>query len=450
MATKVQSQEDNTPNLVVGLDIGTTKIMMVMGFLREDGKIEVCGYGTAPSIGVEYGLVFNVQETIDSINTAKDRLLTATGVPFSNVYVGVAGRHIKSVACTNSLTRLNGLNVTVKRDEIDKMTAEMEQMSMPASDIISVIPQYYEVDGKQTTRPVGTLCQRVVGHYQLITGDSFEVSKIILSVDGSNLTTTKPILEPIASAIVCLNEEEKRDGVALIDIGGGTTDLVIFEQGVPVFIKVIPVGGQVVTNDIKSLGITYEQAENLKVRYGSCTPENTKQDNYITIPDSSGYGNSMKISEKSLAQVINARVAEDILKPVKRAIDASGYADKIHHVVLTGGGSMLNGMQSLTEFIIQRRTRLGNPVNGVSPTMDSALKNPICSTALGLLRYGCLAEKVELPATEKVQDVQEEPKKSPKKPRRQESDADGKSPLVEKLGEWWTNIKENMTAGGVN
>ena len=448
MSTKTHPKEENSPNLVVGLDIGTTKIMMVMGFLREDGKIEVCGYGSAPSTGVEYGLVFNVQETIDNINVAKNMLLNVTGVPFSDVYVGIAGRHIKSVSCTNSITRLNGLNNTVKCEEIDRMTNEMEQMSMPAADVISVIPQYYEVDGKCTNRPVGTLCQRVVGHYQLITGDSFEVSKIIKSVDGAKLTTSnsaKPILEPIASAIVCLTEEEKKEGVALVDIGGGTTDLVIFSDGVPVYIKVIPVGGQVVTKDIMSLNLPYETAENLKVRYGTCIVEKAKQDNYITISDRSGYDNSRKISEKSLAMVINARVAEDILKPIKSHIEASGYADKVHHVVLTGGGSMLRDIQSLSEFVIQRHTRLGNPTNGISPTMDSALKTPICATALGLLRYGCLAEKVFFPAVDKEGgNNQPDPDPNPN-PEPEES-----SLIIKKIIEWWNTIKKGINAGGVN
>ena len=195
--------------MVVGLDIGTTKILMVMGLLREDGKIEVCGHGKVPSNGVEFGQVFNVQETINSILAATQELLNMVNEPISGVYVGVAGRHIHSMNCTNSLTRPNGLDTMVSKEEIDKMMAQMESYSVDSGDIITVIPQFYEVDGLPTLKPVGTLCQKVLGQYQLIVGNTLEVKKIRKSADGAGLDVRDLILEPMASGAVCLTEEEK-------------------------------------------------------------------------------------------------------------------------------------------------------------------------------------------------------------------------------------------------
>lgn len=391
MAKNIQTS-DKTPKMVVGLDIGTTKILMVMGYMGEDGEINVCSYGKGPSTGVEYGLVFNLQKTIDEIGIALKQLAASIDEPISEVYVGVAGRHIKSIACTSSVTRPNGLDNMVRPEEVEKMLQDMKSMKVKGSEVITVIPQYYDVDERSTTCPAGTLCQKLTGHYQLVTGDVEDVKRIIFSVEGAELEAKKLILEPIASGEVCLTEEEKKNGVALIDIGGGTTDLVIFHEGVPVSIKVIPVGGQVITSDINSLGITSEQAEFLKINHGNCLPEATNANNFITIPDGSGYGMPLKISEQNLAQVIHARVSEDILKPVKRAIDESGYANVVRNVVITGGGACLQNMNQLAEFILNRHTRIGYPLVKVSKTIDSALKNTSCSTALGLLRLGCLSE----------------------------------------------------------
>lgn len=411
MKKSAKSKENAAPKMVVGLDIGTTKIMMVMGYLRDDGKVEICGYGKAPSSGVEYGLVFNVKRTTNSILEAAADLKANVDQEFSDVYVGVAGRHIKSRACTNSTTRPNGLEKLVEDEEIDKMTEELEQYSIPGCDIISVIPQYYEVDGTRTMTPAGTLAQKVVGSYQIITGDTQEVRKIKLATNSADLNLRSLMLEPVASSIVCLTEEEKKQGVALVDIGGGTTDVIIFESGVPLFIKVIPVGGQIVTRDIQSLGLSYEQAEAIKVKHGTCFVDNANKNDFITIPEQAGYTESRKISEFNLSQIINARVANDILGAVKKEIDASGYGDKVHSIVLTGGGALMRDIQILSEYIIMRKTRIGMPVHGFV-SVESALIDPTCSTALGLLRAGCVNEAAPFSGSVE-QETPAKPKKSP-------------------------------------
>ena len=427
--------------MVVGLDIGTTKILMVMGLLREDGKIEVCGHGKVPSNGVEFGQVFNVQETINSILAAKQELLNMVNEPISGVYVGVAGRHIHSMNCTNSLTRPNGLDTMVSKEEIDKMMAQMESYSVDSGDIITVIPQFYEVDGLPTLKPIGTLCQKVLGQYQLIVGNTLEVKKIRKSADGAGLDVRDLILEPMASGAVCLTEEEKRQGVALVDIGGGTSDLILYESGVPIYIKVIPVGGKLVTRDIQSLNLSFEQAEALKINHGTCLVEKANRNNVFTIADTAGYGSPTSINEYTLANVIGSRVKQDILEAVKREIDASGYGSRIKNVVLTGGGAMIRDIKQLSEFVLQRRTRIGFPINGFATSPDPELKNPMCATALGLLKIGCLAENQPYIGSKNINDVVDEPiddtqdedDDSPKRPGRF-------SILSKKLESWLGNI----------
>lgn len=382
---------DNSTKMIVGLDIGTTKVAMVAGYLRADGTVEVCGCGKTPSTGVEFGSVFNVQETINDILTAKRQLEEDLNEHISKVYVGIAGRHIKSQSYTNTILRRNKQDIVTQK-EIDDMTEQMRHLAVESGEIIEVIPQIYQVDDKETMRPAGTMGQRINGFYQLITGNSFEVMKIKKSVHDANLTCNQMILEPMASALVCLTEEEKKQGVALIDIGGGTTDLVIYVSGMPVFIKVIPVGGCVITKDIESLGITFELAEKLKIQHGTCIVNNANKNGYINISDSCNCGEAMKISEAVLAQVINARVENDILAPVKREIENSGYASKVRNIVITGGGALLRDIKPLCEYVTQKRARLGDPKNGLCGSLPTEFKDPIFSTALGLLRYGCIVE----------------------------------------------------------
>lgn len=380
------------PKMVVGLDIGTTKIVMVMGYLCDDGKVEVCGSYKVPSIGVESGLIQNLQDTIDAITTVKGQVEEMTGQQVSDVYVGVAGRHIRSVKVTNSLTRINGHEEIIRKEEIDKMTADMENLIVNFGQVITVIPQSYNVDGVETLRADGMVGQNVTGTFQMITGNAQEIRKIIMSVQKSGLRMSKPLLEPQASSISCLTEEEKRNGVALIDIGGGTTDLIIYRSGVPVYIRVIPVGGKVITKDIESFGMTYEEAEQIKIEHGSCIPENADKNHFITLKDSVFYGQNVKINEFDLAKAINARVKRDILEVIKSEIEKSGYFSDVKRLVITGGGARLKDIKGLAEFVLQKKARIGIPGVGFTPTLESHLKDPIYSTALGLLAYGCKTE----------------------------------------------------------
>lgn len=435
--------------MVVGLDIGTTKILMVAGFIHSDGKVDVCGYGKSQSTGVENGRVFRPGRTIEDIKVALNQLVSSIDEPVSEVYVGVAGRHIKSVGCTNSSLRPDGLNNMVTEEEVENMLSQLRQMNVKGAEVITVIPQYYEVEGKHLPDPVGTLCQHLIGYYQVVTGDVEEVKRITFSVTGAGLQTKQLMLEPIASGDVCLSEQEKMNGVALIDIGGGTSDLVIYHKGSPVYVKVIPVGSQAITTDIENIPIPVEQAEYLKINHGNCLPEMANPNNYITIPDSSGFGQSLKISERDLATVINARVAEDILKPIKRAIDDSGYANSVRTVVLTGGGSQLKNLTSLTEFILQRRTRVGYPIYGLANTIDNSLKSPSCSTALGLLRLGCLSDPTAI-QEDFESDETESPRQKPEKKIKKEKNKKQESSFFEEVTNFFKKFIAMPTKDGIN
>lgn len=444
------TQSQSSPlKMVVSLDIGTTKILMVAGFIHSDGTVDVCGYGRSQSNGVENGRVFRPGSTIADIKAAFNQLLSGIDEPVSEVYVGVAGRHIKSTGCNNSFLRTDGLNKMVSEEEVEELLNKVKQINVKGAEVITVIPQYYEVEDKRLTNPVGTLCQRLTGYYQVVTGDVEEVRRITFSVTEAGLQTKQLMLEPIASGDVCLSPHEKKNGVALIDIGGGTSDLVIYHQGYPVFVKVIPVGSQAITNDIENIPIPIEQAEYLKVNHGNCLPEMANANNYITIPDSSGFGQSLKINERDLANVIHARVSEDILKPIKRAIDESGYANSVKTIVLTGGGSQLKHLTELAEFVFQRRARIGYPIYGLSNTIDNVLKAPSCATALGLLRLGCLSEPYAMQAEEEVEDIVEEDnnKKSENKGKGKKKD-NGK--FVDKLTDWLGQFISMPGRDGVN
>ena len=203
-----EPEEVNVPKMIVGLDIGTTKIVMVMGYLCDDGRVEVCGYGKAPSTGVQFGLVLNLQDTIDGITAAKRLVEEATGQPVNDVFVGIAGRHIKSVTCNHSVTRINGHDNIIRKEEIDRMNSEMENYVVNSGKVIAVIPQNFKIDDSETLRPVGRVGQNITATYQLITGDDFEIRKIVKSVQDSGLSMSKLLLEPLASSICFLTEEE--------------------------------------------------------------------------------------------------------------------------------------------------------------------------------------------------------------------------------------------------
>ena len=387
---KAAEQTTDMPDIVVGLDIGTTKIATIIGY-KSDDKIDIIGYGKGESTGVQHGLIYNINKTVDGINISKEQAENRTDCfKVDKVYVGVAGRHIKSIEYKHVLTRINGKNFVIKQEEIDQMLKDLYNISVPSGErIITVIPQHYVVDGIDTTEPVGMLGELIEGYFQLITGNESEIKKILLCVESAGLRTEDIILEPIASGLSCLSEEEKNQGVALVDIGGGTTDLAIYCDGSPVFTKVIPIGGTIITRDIATVcKITEELAEKLKVTCGTCIVEKSNANHFVTLPQFHAV-QPRQINETYLAKIINMRVQNDILDQVKREIDNSGYADKLRAgVVLTGGGATLKHIKELCQYTLQKPVRIGIPEYGFVRNIPNDLKHPMYSTALGLLKYG--------------------------------------------------------------
>jgi cell division protein FtsA len=379
------------PQIIVGLDIGTTKIAVLIGFQNNEGKIDVLGYGKGDSTGVQHGLIFNINKTVDGINVAKNTASSRFNQEFDSVYAGVAGRHINSMEFKHAITRRNGKEEVIRQEEIDKIIDDLENISVsPGEKIITVIPQRFVIDSKRETNdPVGELGEVLIGYFQIITGNDFEIRKIIRCINDCDLRVNDIILEPIASSLVCLTHEEKQQGVVLVDIGGGTTDIVIYVDGNPVFTKVIPIGGAVITKDIANVcQIPEDLAEKLKVSYGTCVIEKSNKNNFITIPQFHESA-PKQISEPFLAEIIYSRVQMDILNQIQKAIAESGYEKKIHAgVVLTGGGSMLRHLKELCQYTLQRNTRIGIPDIGIVHSIPSELKNPMYATALGLLKYG--------------------------------------------------------------
>lgn len=430
MISSKPENEDNNPRIVVGLDIGTTKIATIVGY-KSENKIDILGYGRGESTGVQHGLIFNIDKTVEGINISKEQAENRSGYEVDEVYVGVAGRHINSMEYKHVITRINGKNSIIRQDEIDKMMDDLRHISVSKGErIITVIPQRYVIDRiRQTYEPVGEMGELIEGYFQIVTANEDEIRKILICVEASGLRYKNIILEPIASGLACVSEEEKKQGVALVDIGGGTTDVAIYHNGHPVFTCVIPIGGTIITKDIvKVCKVPEELAEKLKRTCGTCIVEKSNSNNYVTLPQMHAI-QSRQISETHLAQIINMRVQTDILDRVKDAIDSSGYADKLNAgVVLTGGGSTLRHIKELCEYTLQKPVRIGIPEFGFVHSMPNELKHPMYSTSLGLLKYG-IEELESLKSTEEtpVNNVITEESKNPKKdtPQKPPKNSDG-------------------------
>lgn len=396
--------------MVVGLDIGTTKIATVIGFRNDNGQIEVVGYGKSESSGVEFGEIKNILKTTEGITLSKDIATQRSNQEIESVYAGIAGHHIKTSKYNHILYR-HGLEEPISKEEIEQLKKDVFKVTLsPGEEIIDVIPQRYQIDhSRETLDPVGELGNEVIGLYQIITGNVREISKIVKCVNDAGLEVRDIVLEPIASGLACLSEDEKKEGVVLVDIGGGTTDMVIFVDGNPVFTKVIPIGGNIITKDISQVcHISEDVAEQLKIRYGTCVVEKSNANNIITIPRPYGQ-DAIQISEYNLAQIIYCRVQEEIINIVKNEIENSGYKDRLFAgLVLTGGGANLRNIRELCQFSMQLPVRIGVPGASFAHNIPTELKHPMFATALGLLKFGIETESITAtPATHETKDDSE-------------------------------------------
>lgn len=376
-------------DVVVALDIGTTKVCCLAGRKNTHGKLEILGVGKVESIGVLRGVVSNIEKTVNAIHEAVEICERQARMKFNTVHVGIAGQHIKSLQHRGILTRESDHNEIARRD-IDRLVNDMFKLVLPPGDkIIHVFPQEFTVDNEQgISDPIGMCGVRLEANFHIITGQITAVNNIFRCIEKAGLKVADLTLEPIASADAVLFDEEKQAGVALVDIGGGTTDITIFHEGIIRHTAVIPFGGNVITADIKEgCTVMQPQAEKLKVRFGSALASEVYDNRIITIPGLRGREHK-EISEKNLARIIQARM-EELLDYVLWEVRRSGYERKlIGGIVLTGGGALLNHVDKLVEFHTGMSCRIGLPVENLAHGYRESVNSPIFSTAIGLLLKG--------------------------------------------------------------
>lgn len=387
---KNNASQSNAPEkITVGLDIGTTKIVAIVGRKNEHGKIEILGFGKADSIGVQRGMVANIDRTIESIKRAVEEAQTNANVDIRSVYVGIAGQHIRSTQLRGTHIRENP-EKTISCDEIDEFVAKMERINTePNEKIISVIPQEFIVDQVNYTKdPIGWPGSNLEANFHVITGQVTAAKNIARCVHDAGLHMEEMILEPIASSAAVLSEEEKEAGVVLVDIGGGTTDIAIFQDNIIRHTAVIPFGGNIITQDVmRGCSIIRNYAEMLKIKFGSALPTPAMMNKIIAVPGLQGRP-QREISMYNLACIIQARM-EEILDAVIMEIQNSGYEKNLAAgIVITGGGANLQHVRQLTEYKTGMDTRIGIPTNHISGDMASKIASPIFSTSVGLMMLG--------------------------------------------------------------
>jgi cell division protein FtsA len=374
--------------IIVGLDIGTTKIAAIAGRKNEFGKLEILGFGRANSNGVQHGMVLNIDQTIKAIQTALENCYASNpNLEINEVYVGIAGHHIKSLQTRGDIVRRT-TDDEIKQSEIDQLLSDQYKTYIPAGDqIIDVIPQEFTVEN--IPNPIGYSGVKVGANFHIITGDKNAIRNINRSVEKAGLKVRDLVLQPLASAAAVMSEQDLEAGVAIVDIGGGTTDLAVFYEGILKHTAVIPFGGENITNDIKTgLGVLKTQAEQMKLQFGSALSDEAKNNAYITIPGLRGMP-PKEISVKNLANIIQARMSE-ILDFVSYHLKQVGLEGRMLNggIVLTGGGSQLKHLIQLTEYVTGLNARIGFPNEHLSAGHIEELAKPMYSTCIGLILKG--------------------------------------------------------------
>ncbi len=426
-------------NIAVGLDIGTTKIVAMVGRQDAYGKIEVLGIGKAKSLGVHRGVVNNITQTIQSIQQSVDEAESASGEKIETVVVGIAGQHIRSLHHSDYITRSNSDKV-IDENDIDRLINQVYKLVMlPGEEIIHVLPQDFKVDGQAEIKtPIGMYGGRLEANFHVVVGQVSSIRNIGRCIKSAGLQLGNITLEPLASAEAVLSQEEKEAGVALIDIGGGTTDLAIFKDGIIRHTAVISFGGNVITEDIKEgCSIIEKQAELLKTKFGSAWPGENKENEIVSIPGLRGR-EPKEITLKNLSKIIHARVVE-IVEQVFLEIKNYGHEESkkklIAGIVLTGGGAQLKHIKQLVEYITGMDTRIGYPNEHLASNSDSELSSPLYATVVGLLMKG-LKDNEKLKNT--IPETDEESyKKAP------QEDAAPKKTIFEKWGEKFRDFLDN-------
>jgi len=399
-------------NISVGLDIGTTKIVAMIGRKNEYDKLEILGIGKSKSLGVHRGVVNNITQTIQSIQQAVLESEADSGLKIGDVTVGIAGQHIRSLQHSDYITRENS-ELVINEEDIDRLINQVHKLVMlPGEEIIHVLPQDYKVDGQaEIKEPIGMYGERLEANFHVVVGQVSSIRNIGRCVQTAGLDLDGITLEPLASANAVLSQEEKEAGVALIDIGGGTTDLAVFKDGIIRHTAVIPFGGNVITEDIKEgCSIIEKQAELLKIKFGSAWPGENKENEIVSIPGLRGR-DPKEITLKNLSKIIHARVVE-IIEQVYVEIKNYGHEEQkkklIAGIVLTGGGSQLKHLKQLVEYITGMDTRVGYPNEHLAGDSDSDITSPMYATAVGLVMDSLLRQEKRSVETSEEEDTEEE------------------------------------------
>ncbi|MDA0195199.1 MAG: cell division protein FtsA [Bacteroidetes bacterium] len=375
--------------IIVGLDIGTTKICVIVGRKNEYGKLEVLGMGKAVSDGVIRGIVTNIEKTIKAIEKAVVEAEEQSGINIRVVNVGIAGQHIKSTIHHGSITRASTEDEITVEDVI-RLTNDMYRIVIPpGSEIIHVMPQSYTIDYEEDIKdPVGMSGVKMEADFHIITAQTNAINNINKCVKRAGLVIENLILEPLASSLSVLSDEEKEAGICLVDIGGGTTDIAIFHENIIRHTAVIPFGGNIITNDIKQgCGVLEPQAELLKTRFAKAIAEEASPNEIVSIPGLKGRP-PKEISVKNLAHIVEARM-EEIIELVHSQIIMSGYEGKLAGgIVVTGGGAQLINLQQLIEYMTGMDVRVGYPNEHLGKSKVDSVKSPMYATSVGLVLSG--------------------------------------------------------------
>ncbi len=373
-------------DVIVAVDVGTTKISVIAGRMTEYDKVEILAYSNIESEGVLRGVVSNIEKTVKNISDAVKQIERKLDAKVQVVYVGIAGMNIKSMKHRGILMRDNSHDEISKAD-IERLVSDMHKLVLPPGDkILHVLPQEYTVDNEQgITNPIGMPGIRLEALFHIVTGPLMTLQNTNKCFEKAGLKIAKMTLEPIASAAAVLSEEEKEAGVALVDIGGGTTDLTIYSEGIIRHTAIIPIGGNIITKDIKEgCTVMLQQAEKLKLKFGSALSDEVIDNRIITIPGHKGR-EAKEISEKNLSLIIQARMQE-ILDYIYSEIRRSGLEEHLTcGIVLTGGGSRLKNIDILTQYHTGMSARVGYPVDHLAHGYPEVLSSPVYSTAVGLL-----------------------------------------------------------------
>lgn len=384
--------EQENERIVVGLDIGTTKVCAVVASINEQNRIHILGVGKAPSEGLNRGVVVNIDKTVHAIKTAIQQAELASGIQVNSVNVGIAGDHIRSIRSKGVIT-INNKEKEITVQDVERILKDCQQIMLPPDQqILHIIPQEFVVDGQDgISDPVGMSGMRMEAEVHIITGLVSAAKNLYRCVERAGYQVADIILEPLASSYAVLDDEEKEAGVVLVDIGGGTTDLAVFQENTIRHTAVIAIAGKKVTDDIKiGLSVLEDQAQKLKHNHGECFVDLIENDEVITIPGIAGRP-PKEITKSILAKIIQARM-EEILEIIAIEVKRSGYADSLSAgIVISGGGSLIKNICPLANEVLGMDAKIGRPL-GLAGGLIEEVNSPIYATSVGLVLHALKAE----------------------------------------------------------